>query len=237
MNSIPGNAETSVADDILRNGYDRWLRLEEEKAAIGEDLKELFAELKANGFTPKALRESFRRVRNIDDADQQEHDAIVDLYVASLTGAGRARTREEAGHDPETGEITEPQETKVPAQMQVDAGASAGLTSKDRWTSLPGAEGIADREPILPETANEMDRDVQQGDAEAAVPAENARKAIPVTEGGSVIHAGAGESPATLSRADRIKQLRPHCQFPERCGSSGGKAHCFRCRQDAGIAA
>lgn len=77
----------SVADDMLRSGYERWLRLEEEKAAIGEDLKELFAELKGHGFTPKALRESFRRVRNIDDADQQEHDAIVDLYVSSLTGA------------------------------------------------------------------------------------------------------------------------------------------------------
>jgi uncharacterized protein (UPF0335 family) len=80
----------SVADDILRAGYQRWLRLEEEKAAIGDDLKELFAELKAQGFTPKPLRESFRRVRNIDDANQQEHDAIVDLYVASLIGP-RAR--------------------------------------------------------------------------------------------------------------------------------------------------
>lgn len=86
----------SVADDMLRAGYERWLRLEEEKAAIGEDLKALFAELKGNGFAPKALRESFRRVRNINDANQQEHDAIVDLYVASLTGARPARTREGA---------------------------------------------------------------------------------------------------------------------------------------------
>src|SRR5690606_23085366 len=101
---------------------------EDEKAALGDDLKELFAELKAFGFTPKALRESFRRVRNINDADQQEHDAIVDLYVASLTGAGRARTREiieEFGaapaadppaHDLETGEITEQPETAHPIQ-------------------------------------------------------------------------------------------------------------------------
>lgn len=88
------DATDSIADDLLRNGYERWLRLEEEKAAIGDDLKELFAELKGQGFTPKALRESFRRVRNADSADQQEHDAIVDLYVASLTRARPARTRE-----------------------------------------------------------------------------------------------------------------------------------------------
>lgn len=86
----------SIADDLLLNGYNRWLRLEEEKAAIGDDLKELFAELKGHGFTPKAVRESFRRVRNIDNADQQEHDAIVDLYVASLTRARPAHTHEAA---------------------------------------------------------------------------------------------------------------------------------------------
>lgn len=84
----------SIADDLLRSGYNRWLRLEEEKQAISQDLKELFIELKGNGFTPKALRESFRRVRNINEADQQEHDALVDLYVASLTGARPAHTRE-----------------------------------------------------------------------------------------------------------------------------------------------
>ena len=84
----------SIADDLLRSGYNRWLRLEEEKQAISQDLKELFIELKGNGFTPKALRESFRRVRNINEADQQEHDALVDLYVASLTCARPAHTRE-----------------------------------------------------------------------------------------------------------------------------------------------
>lgn len=86
----------SIADDLLRNGYDRWLRLEEAKAEVAHDLKELFAELKGHGFTPKAVRESFRRVRNIDNADQQEHDAIVDLYVASLTRARPAHTHEAA---------------------------------------------------------------------------------------------------------------------------------------------
>lgn len=81
----------SVADDQIRSAYQRWERLEAEKKAISDDLKDLFAELKGNGFTPKALRESFRRVRNINDADQQEHDALVDLYVTALTRGTRAR--------------------------------------------------------------------------------------------------------------------------------------------------
>jgi uncharacterized protein (UPF0335 family) len=89
-------SDHTVADDLLRSGYDRWLRLEEAKAEIADDLKELFAELKGNGLDPKALRASFRRVRNIDSAEQQEQDSLVDLYVASLTGARHAHTREAA---------------------------------------------------------------------------------------------------------------------------------------------
>jgi len=102
-----GNIQPLVADDMLRSGYNRWLRLEEDKAAIGEDLKELFSEMKANGFSPKALRESFRRVRNISDAAQNEHDAIVDLYVSSLIGARPAPARVETidKFDLETGEV------------------------------------------------------------------------------------------------------------------------------------
>lgn len=148
----------SVADDQLRDGYDRWLRLEEEKEAIGADLKELFAELKANGFAPKALRESFRRVRNIADADQQEHDAVVDLYVASLTGARPARTREghsaDAGKvvDAETGEIIEPQ-----AAMPAQAGGTETLADQ---STAPGTDrgdnstdGGSPAEPIDPAAA------------------------------------------------------------------------------------
>lgn len=89
--SITAGAGESEADDLLRSGYDRWLRLEADKAAIADDLKELFAELKGNGLDPKALRVSFRLVRDIDDADKQEQDALVDLYVASLVGARPAR--------------------------------------------------------------------------------------------------------------------------------------------------
>lgn len=99
--------QPTVADDLLRSAYNRWLRLEEGKAEIGEDLKELFSEMKANGFAPKALRESFRRVRNISDAAQNEHDAIVDIYVSSLIGARPAPARVETieNFDLETGEV------------------------------------------------------------------------------------------------------------------------------------
>lgn len=76
----------------LRSVYDRWLRLEEDKAALGEDLKELFAEARGNGFDAKALRVAFRKRRALsDDAGKVlEHDAIVDTYMAALTGTNHA---------------------------------------------------------------------------------------------------------------------------------------------------
>lgn len=82
----PSNENSSIADDLLRNGYDRWARLEGEKQAISDDLKELFVELKGHGFTPKALRAAYRKVAKVDDTEVQEHDAVVDLYVGSLLG-------------------------------------------------------------------------------------------------------------------------------------------------------
>lgn len=78
--------QNSIADDILRNGFERWQRLEGEKQAISDDLKELFAELKSQGFDGKALRAAFRTVAKASDMDVQEHNAIVELYVDSLMG-------------------------------------------------------------------------------------------------------------------------------------------------------
>lgn len=74
-----------------------------------------------------------------------------------------------------------------------------------------------------------MDRDVLRGDEIAhAVPAENARKAVPETEVGSVSHVGAGESPAATSIKPKYV-LRPHCLNPgEACGGYSDK-HCHAC--------
>lgn len=80
------DGQNSIADDLLRNGFERWQRLEGEKQAISDDLKELFAELKSQGFDGKALRAAFRTVAKASDMDVQEHNAIVELYVDSLMG-------------------------------------------------------------------------------------------------------------------------------------------------------
>lgn len=73
----------SVAQDQLRAFVERIERLEEEKKAIAEDIKEVYAEAKGNGFDTKVLRQVIR-IRKQDRAERLEQEAILELYMAAL---------------------------------------------------------------------------------------------------------------------------------------------------------
>ncbi|MFC0284238.1 DUF2312 domain-containing protein [Camelimonas abortus] len=76
-------ADTGVAADELRQFIERLERLEEEKAGIAGDIKEVFAELKGRGFDAKAVRKILR-IRKQDQAQRQEEEAILELYMQAL---------------------------------------------------------------------------------------------------------------------------------------------------------
>lgn len=77
--------ETSqtVAAGQLRAFIERVERLEEEKKTIADDIKDVFAEMKGTGFDTKAVR-AIIRLRKKDQAERQEEEAILDLYMAAL---------------------------------------------------------------------------------------------------------------------------------------------------------
>ena len=70
----------SIARDQIRSVVERIERLEEEKQAIADDIKEVYAEAKANGFDAKVLRQIVR-IRKQDTAERQEQQALLDLYL------------------------------------------------------------------------------------------------------------------------------------------------------------
>jgi uncharacterized protein (UPF0335 family) len=74
---------TRIARDQLKSIVERIERLEEEKAALAEDIKEVYAEAKANGYDTKILR-TVIRLRKQDSAERQEQEALLDLYLAAL---------------------------------------------------------------------------------------------------------------------------------------------------------
>ncbi|PLU24514.1 hypothetical protein BMJ31_12145 [Sinorhizobium medicae] len=279
-----------VARDQLRAFIER---LEEEKKAIAEDIKDVYGEVKSMGFDAKILRKVIS-IRKQDADERAEQEAILDTYLQALgmiqfdmfeepeaetsaklvaqvdtgsqTQAGRAAlltavdimSEREERFDAETGEILDDAprsdgglnivtkhteiatasqgETESPSAEAEASGANAGGEDVDRSAERANINAVASasgpdekRATHSPEEATEMDRDVLRGDEIAlAVPAENARKAFPETEDGSVSHAGAGESPATTSIAKPKWPLRPNCRNPEACGGYGDK-HCHGC--------
>ena len=73
----------SVAQDQIKAFIERIERLEEEKAAIAGDIKEVYAEAKGNGFDTKVLRKIIS-IRKQDHAERMEQEALLELYMAAL---------------------------------------------------------------------------------------------------------------------------------------------------------
>ena len=73
----------SFAKDQLKSIIERIERLEEEKQALADDIKEVYAEAKGNGFDTKILR-TVVRIRKQDANERQEAEALLDLYLHAL---------------------------------------------------------------------------------------------------------------------------------------------------------
>ncbi|MGO4338980.1 DUF2312 domain-containing protein [Labrys sp. KB_33_2] len=74
---------TSVAADQLKSIIERIERLEEDKAEISGDIKEVYGEAKANGFDATILRKIVS-LRKLPAAERAEADAILELYLQAL---------------------------------------------------------------------------------------------------------------------------------------------------------
>ena len=73
----------NVTDDRLRLLVERVERLEEEKAAIADDIKDVFLEAKAVGYDAKIMKQVIR-LRKMQPDDRREMETILDLYKSAL---------------------------------------------------------------------------------------------------------------------------------------------------------
>ena len=74
---------TRFAKDQLKSIIERIERLEEEKKAISDDIRDVYAESKGNGFDVKALR-AIVRLRKQDPNERQEQETILQTYMQAL---------------------------------------------------------------------------------------------------------------------------------------------------------
>ena len=72
-----------VAGDRLRTIIERIERLEEEKKALSDDVREVFSEAKGAGFDVKVIRQVVR-LRKMDATDRSEMEQVLDVYKRAL---------------------------------------------------------------------------------------------------------------------------------------------------------
>ncbi|MEJ1969370.1 MAG: DUF2312 domain-containing protein [Rhizomicrobium sp.] len=76
-------AKSGFAKEHLRSFIERIERLEEEKKALADDIREVYSEAKGTGFDTKVMRQVIR-LRKMESADRQEQEAMLDLYLSAL---------------------------------------------------------------------------------------------------------------------------------------------------------
>lgn len=86
----------SVAQDQIKAFIDRIIRMRAEKADIGRDIREIYAEAKASGFDKTMLGKAVLRIEamSTNSAGVQEQDALLDLYLSAYFGASHTHARE-----------------------------------------------------------------------------------------------------------------------------------------------
>lgn len=81
--TVGHNSEKSVSALRLKSFIERVERLEEEKAALGADIREVYGEAKSVGFDPKIMRQVVK-LRKMDTADREEWETILQVYCDAV---------------------------------------------------------------------------------------------------------------------------------------------------------
>lgn len=72
-----------IVGDHLKSYIERIERLEEDKAAVSNDIKDVYLEAKGNGFVPKVMKEVVKK-RKLEKAELEEEETLLDLYKNAL---------------------------------------------------------------------------------------------------------------------------------------------------------
>ncbi len=81
--AVPAENVGGVNDGQLKSFIERIERLEEEKQALMADIREVFAEAKAQGYDVKIIRQVLK-LRRMDRDDRSEQQALLDLYLRAI---------------------------------------------------------------------------------------------------------------------------------------------------------
>lgn len=239
--------------------YRQWGREEDRRRTQQKWLKDFFADAKAKGLNPKAMRAAFKehyRLTNetFEEANKRElAETDVELYLVSLAGVRTHEDDAEPDHDPETGEIKEPQAKPVqtgPRFGSPTTNAGAVAVEAPAINSQHGAESAEDEAQVatvsapssaqlIPEPAPKVTEPASgqvaavAGEGASTLPAKP--KSKPAEGSPSPTSAAPGDrradsSPVATVVADRTKP-NPWCMDPEECGVEASWNYmCLKCQ-------
>ena len=112
---------TAIVKDQLKSIVERIEKLETEKTAVADDIRDLYAEAKGNGYDAKVLR-AIVKMRKMDADERAEQAAILDLYLSALgmlsdTPLGQAAISRAT---------TAPSRSRQPAKLEIEKILDAG---------------------------------------------------------------------------------------------------------------
>lgn len=209
----------------IKSIIERVQRLQEEKRTIEDDIKEVYAEARGNGYDVKVLRAVVKHLgKDLDEV--AEFDAIFDLYLQSYHAAdrpSRAHVARDAG-----ARTREAAQRQNPPEGEVGSAVRAGAPVSQ--TTTPGSLTAAQSEAAAGSSPEQGADECTAGEGEA-IPVQSAQFVTPSGEGEGapppVDLSPAAERPAFARKA---YVLRPHCRKPDQCGSYGSK-HCGECER------
>jgi uncharacterized protein (UPF0335 family) len=83
LDATPETKPSNIAGDRLRSIVERIERLEEERKALGSDIKDIYSEAKSAGFDIKVLRQLIR-IRTQEPAEIEEQETLLDVYRRAI---------------------------------------------------------------------------------------------------------------------------------------------------------
>ncbi|GJE77740.1 hypothetical protein BGCPKDLD_4347 [Methylorubrum suomiense] len=160
--ALPQVDPSSVAADQLKTIIERIERLEEEKAGIAGDIKDVYAEAKANGFDTKIIRKIIG-LRKRDYDERMEEEAILELYMQALGMLA----------DTPLGKAAIDRETSRARASERGLRQQIGQKLSDAFAGMEGVTVTIGRDagPVMREAARKMRAAGAQVDLEDAIAA------------------------------------------------------------------
>jgi uncharacterized protein (UPF0335 family) len=200
-----------ISADRLKSFIERVEKLEEERKAIGGDIKDVYSEAKGVGYDVKTMRKVVS-LRAMDAADRAEQETLLDVYWHALTQIDRVEARVAGGESIRQAAKAEgmPKSTAIRQVTQNRANVENG-SGEEAGTGSATVVATGNLDALSPDAAPLQGEDITTVEPESEAPAPRSVGAVAGPEGTRVAPPFLGDDPGPIPdflRGSRTAQGR-----------------------------